>query len=66
MARKRVPKVPATAEPALKQWPIRFEMPDEEYQEMTKQARKIGLSKASYAKMLVMRAVAEEKERSGK
>lgn len=63
MARKRAPKVAAIQEePVQTQVPIRFEMPAEEYQELSRQARKLGLSKASYAKMLVMKAVAAEKE----
>ncbi len=40
--------------------PMRFMMPRPEYDELSRQARKLGLSNASYAKMLVMKGVAAE------
>lgn len=60
MARKRAPKVPAIQE-VKTEVPMRFMMPLPEYEELSRQARKLGLSKASYAKMLVMEQVAARK-----
>jgi hypothetical protein len=61
MAKKRVTKVTETKE-AKTEAPMRFMMPLPEYEELSRQARKVGLSKASYAKMLVMEQVAARKE----
>ena len=60
MAKKRVPPMPATQEVST-EVPMRFMMPRPEYDELSRQARKLGLSKASYAKMLVMEQVAIRK-----
>ena len=61
MARKRAPKMPAVQQ-QTKLVPVRFMMPPEAYKELTRQADKLGLSNSSYAKMLVMKGVAAEKE----
>lgn len=67
MARKRADKMPAVKVPVTKMVktkdvPMRFMMPPEAYKELTRQADKLGLSNSSYAKMLVMKGVAAEKE----
>lgn len=71
MARKRADKMPAVKVPVTKpvtkmvktkDVPMRFMMPGPEYEELSRQARKLGLSNSSYAKMLVMKCVAETKE----
>lgn len=67
MARKRADKMPAVKVPVTKvvkteDVPMRFMMPRPEYDELSRQARKLGLSNSSYAKMLVMKCVAETKE----
>jgi hypothetical protein len=61
MAKKRASNVPATQQ-QTKFVPMRFMMPAEVYRELARQAEKNGLSNSSYAKMLVMRGVAAEKE----
>jgi len=40
--------------------PVRFMMPRAEYDILAKQARRLGLSNAMYAKMLIMRQVANK------
>jgi len=66
MAKKRVPpvqaiKTPVRQEATTEDVPMRFMMPREEYDELGRQARKLGLSKSSYAKMLIMEQVAIRK-----
>ncbi len=66
MAKKRVTpvqaiKTPIRQEEATGDVPMRFMMPREEYDELSRQARKLGLSKSSYAKMLIMEQVAIRK-----
>lgn len=61
MAKKRAPKVSATQQ-QKRLVPVRFMMPEEVYKELARQAEKNGLSNSSYAKMVVMRGVAAEKE----
>ncbi len=61
MAKKRAPKVPAVQQ-EKKLVPVRFMMPSAAYKELARQADRNGLSNSSYAKMLVMRGIAAEKE----
>jgi hypothetical protein len=61
MARKRVTKVQTIKEVKTEDVPMRFMMPRPEYDELGHQARKLGLSKSSYAKMLIMEQVAVRK-----
>lgn len=54
--------VEATESFSSKLVPVRFMMPPKAYEELTRQAERVGLSNSSYAKMLVMKGVAAEKE----
>ena len=64
MAKKKAEKMPATQE-VTSEVPMRFMLPGPEYEELGRQARKIGLSKSSYAKMLVMEQIAVRKKQGG-
>jgi hypothetical protein len=70
MARKRVPKVPATKAPKksattpdrTEDVPVRFMMPAAMYRRMERQAENLGVSRSTYAKMKVIQGVkADEK-----
>jgi hypothetical protein len=58
------PDAVEAVEPKTKgtQVPMRFEIPLPEYEELSRQARKIGLSRSAYANILVMKCVAARKE----
>jgi hypothetical protein len=61
MVRKRAPKVPAIQEPKA-QMAVRLELPIEDYRRLEHQARKLGLTKASYARMAVMKTITADEE----
>jgi hypothetical protein len=63
MAKKGAPKVPAIAEKTAKA--VRLELPLIDYQRLERQARKLGLNRASFARMAVLRVMqeADEEER---
>ena len=65
MVRKRAPKVPAIQEPKA-QMAVRLELPIEDYRRLEHQARKLGLTKASYARMAVMKTITADEEGGGK
>ena len=48
------------------QVPVRFEMLAEDYQRLERQARKLGLSKASYAKMCVMKGIGRTRKKEAR
>ncbi len=56
MARKRADKMRATQEPKTAM-AVRLELPMEDYKRLEKQCRKLGLTKASYSRMAVMKAL---------
>ena len=64
MARKRAPKVPAIQEEKATM-AVRLELPTEDYRRLEKQARKLGLTKASYARMKVMQGIAADEGQGG-
>jgi hypothetical protein len=66
MAKKRAPKMMPAAPAETKLVPVRFMMPPKAYEELARQAERIGLSNSSYAKMLVMKGVMAEKEGGAK
>ncbi len=65
MARKRAPKVPAIQEEKA-QMAVRLELPIADYRRLERQARKLGLTKASYARMAVMKTITADEEEGGK
>lgn len=60
MAKKGVPKVAATAAPA--KMAIRLELPIADYERVERRARKLGLNRASYARMAVLRTLQQDEE----
>jgi len=62
MAKKRVPPMQATKTPLgqeakTEDVPMRFMMPPDAYDELARQGSKVGLSKSSFAKMLIMEQI---------
>ena len=64
MARKRASKVPVIEEPKA-QMAVRLELPIADYRRLERQARKLGLTKASYARMAVMKTIASDEAEGG-
>lgn len=62
MAKKRGQKVPATAEKGTDK-PVRLVLGEDDHERLERQAKRLGLSKAAYARMALMRAI-ENDERT--
>ena len=61
MARRRAPEVQASpAQQEKAQMAVRLELPMEDYRRLERQARKLGLTRASYARMKVMQGIAAD------
>jgi hypothetical protein len=45
---------------------VRLELPIGDYRRLERQARKLGLTKASYARMIVMKGIAANEEGGSK
>jgi hypothetical protein len=64
MAKKRAPKMPAIQE-EKSAMAVRLELPMADYQRLERQARKLGLTKASYARMKVMQGITADEREGG-
>jgi hypothetical protein len=63
MAKKRAPRMPATkAAPKRVGKPVRLDLSDELHERIKRQAGRLGLTKASYARMALMRQLQADEE----
>jgi hypothetical protein len=61
MAKKKAEKpMAAQAEPATRTKPVRLELSLEDHERLTRQARKRGLSNASYARMVMLERLEQD------
>jgi len=65
MARKRAPEVPASQEEKA-QMAVRLELPIADNRRLERQARTLGLTKASKVRMAVMKTSSADEEEGGK
>jgi hypothetical protein len=62
MAKKRTPKMQTTQDEKT-QMAVRLELPIGDYQRLERQAKALGLTKASYARMAVMKSLKADEEK---
>jgi hypothetical protein len=62
MARKRVKKVTAASQQRVGR-PVRLDLTDEVHERLQRQADKLGLNKASYARMALMERLQADEEK---
>lgn len=65
MAKKRAPKMPATIEKATEK-PVRLMLGEDDHERLERQAKRLGLSKAAYARMALMKTIEGDERTEGR